>query len=143
VHISIYLFININQLDALSFIISLFQASTCFEHHVLIVRRAKSVLYSLWYHHTYKCDDTRGCIRRWSLTIHLALSLKMIPTLPPYTVPWNPRSDRVKTNQNTVTVCIFSFRETLEVTAWKQIKIQLLFVFSVFFSLFFQFLHSK
>ena len=30
--ISIYLFININQLDALNFIISLFQASTCFEH---------------------------------------------------------------------------------------------------------------
>ena len=30
--ISIYLFLNINQLDALNFIISLFQASTCFEH---------------------------------------------------------------------------------------------------------------
>ena len=30
--ISIYLFININQLDALNFIISLFQAATCFEH---------------------------------------------------------------------------------------------------------------
>ena len=30
--ISIYLFININQLDALNFIICLFQASTCFEH---------------------------------------------------------------------------------------------------------------
>ena len=28
----IYLFINIKQLDALNFIISLFQASTCFEH---------------------------------------------------------------------------------------------------------------
>ena len=27
-----YLFININQLDPLNFIISLFQASTCFEH---------------------------------------------------------------------------------------------------------------
>ena len=27
-----FLFININQLDALNFIISLFQASTCFEH---------------------------------------------------------------------------------------------------------------
>jgi len=27
-----YLFININQLDALNFIIGLFQASTCFEH---------------------------------------------------------------------------------------------------------------
>ena len=30
--ISIYLFLNINQLDALNFIISLFQASTCFKH---------------------------------------------------------------------------------------------------------------
>ena len=27
-----FLFININQLDALNFITSLFQASTCFEH---------------------------------------------------------------------------------------------------------------
>ena len=27
-----YLFININQLDALNFIISLFQTSTCFDH---------------------------------------------------------------------------------------------------------------
>ena len=36
-----FLFININQLDALNFIISLFHASTCFEHHVLIVRRSK------------------------------------------------------------------------------------------------------
>ena len=35
------LFLNINQLDALNFIISLFQASTCFKHYVLIVRRAK------------------------------------------------------------------------------------------------------
>ena len=29
---AIYLFLNINQLDALNFIISLFHASTCFEH---------------------------------------------------------------------------------------------------------------
>ena len=27
-----FLFLNINQLDALNFIISLFQASACFEH---------------------------------------------------------------------------------------------------------------
>ena len=33
--ISVCLFININQLDALNFIISLFQASTCFEHMCL------------------------------------------------------------------------------------------------------------
>ena len=29
---TVYLFLNINQIDALNFIISLFQASTCFEH---------------------------------------------------------------------------------------------------------------
>ena len=40
-HHLIFIYLNINQLDALNFIISLFQASTCFEHHVLIVRRSK------------------------------------------------------------------------------------------------------
>ena len=30
--IKLYLFLNINQHDALNFIVSLFQASTCFEH---------------------------------------------------------------------------------------------------------------
>ena len=39
-HLSIFIVV-INQLDALNFIISLFQASTCFEHRVLIVRRSK------------------------------------------------------------------------------------------------------
>ena len=36
-----YIYLNINQLDALNFIMSLFHASTCFEHNVLIVRRSK------------------------------------------------------------------------------------------------------
>ena len=36
-----YIYLNINQLDALIFKMSLFHASTCFEHHVLIVRRTK------------------------------------------------------------------------------------------------------
>jgi len=36
-----YIYRNIRQLDALNFIMSLFHASTCFEHHVLIVRRSK------------------------------------------------------------------------------------------------------
>ena len=35
------IYLNINQLDALNFIMSLFHASTYFEHHVLIVTRAK------------------------------------------------------------------------------------------------------
>ena len=47
------LFININQLDALNFIISLFQASTCFEH-MCSSSGGQIVLYSLWYHHTYR-----------------------------------------------------------------------------------------
>ena len=41
VHLSIYILV-INLLDTQnSFTISLFDASTCFEHHVLIVRRSK------------------------------------------------------------------------------------------------------
>ena len=24
-------------------------------------QQAKIVLYSFWYHHTYRCDDTRDC----------------------------------------------------------------------------------
>jgi len=64
----------INQLDAQNFTRSLFHASTCFEHHVLIIRRSK--LYYTAYgiitpiggrpvHRlredgtaTYRCDDT-------------------------------------------------------------------------------------
>ena len=64
----------VNQIDALNFIISLFQASICFEHCVLIIRRAK--LYyavsgiitpiggrSVHRTATYRCDDTTGCKR--------------------------------------------------------------------------------
>ena len=35
-----YIYLNINQLEALNFIMSLFHTCTCFEH-VLIVRRSK------------------------------------------------------------------------------------------------------
>ena len=35
-----YIYLNTNQRDALNLIMSLFHASTCFEHHVLIVRRS-------------------------------------------------------------------------------------------------------
>ena len=37
-----YIYLNINQLDALNFIMSLFHASKCFEHYVLIIRRSNS-----------------------------------------------------------------------------------------------------
>ena len=35
------IYLNINQLDSLQFLMSLFHASTYFEHHVLIVKRSK------------------------------------------------------------------------------------------------------
>ena len=43
VHLSIYFLLVINQLDVqkFCFIVSLFHASTCFDHHVLIIRRSK------------------------------------------------------------------------------------------------------
>jgi len=39
--LKLHIYLNINQLNALNFIISLFHASTCFEHHVLAVRRSE------------------------------------------------------------------------------------------------------
>ena len=36
-----YIYLNINQLDVRNFIMSLFRASICFEHHAPIVRRSK------------------------------------------------------------------------------------------------------
>jgi len=32
-------------------------SSICAHHQVV-----KIALNSLWYHHTYRCDDTRGCL---------------------------------------------------------------------------------
>ena len=67
------LFLNINQLDALNFIISLFQACTCFEH-MCSSPRGQKLYYTVSgiitpiggrpVHGmaTYKCDDTRDCI---------------------------------------------------------------------------------
>ena len=50
-HLFEHLFININQLDALNFLVSLFQASTCFEH---ICSSSGGV--------HIQCDDTRDCV---------------------------------------------------------------------------------
>ena len=36
-----FIYLNINQLDALNFIMSLLYACTCFEHYVFITRRSK------------------------------------------------------------------------------------------------------
>jgi len=57
------------------FTISLFHASTCFEHmcsssggqncitQSLVLSHL--ALHSLWYHHTCRCDDTRGCVMQF------------------------------------------------------------------------------
>ena len=74
--ISIYFFINIIQLDALNFIISLFQASTCFEHMCslsggqklyytvsgIVTAIGGRPVQSVYGTATYRCDDTRDCI---------------------------------------------------------------------------------
>ena len=71
--ISIYLFININQLEAQNLLISLFQASTCFEHMCLssggqtFYYTASGIITPIGGRPvhgtaTYRCDDTRDCI---------------------------------------------------------------------------------
>jgi len=56
-----------NQLDAQNlfhnklYFVPLHVSSICAHHH-----EVKIALYSLWYHHIYKCDDTRGCVIQFS-----------------------------------------------------------------------------
>jgi len=68
-----YIYLNINQLDALNFIMSLFHASTCFEHLCSSSGGQNCTIQSLVSSHsvgdspvhrtaTYRCDDTRDCI---------------------------------------------------------------------------------
>jgi hypothetical protein len=38
-------------------------SSTCAHH-----QEVKIALHSLWYHHTYRCDDTRGCVMHETAT---------------------------------------------------------------------------
>ena len=52
------MYFNINQLDALNFIMCFFQASTCFEH-TCSSSEAKIVLYNLWYHHTETSERSK------------------------------------------------------------------------------------
>jgi len=42
-----YIYLNINQLDELNFIMSLFHSSTRFEHYVLIIRRSNCTVQPL------------------------------------------------------------------------------------------------
>ena len=64
VHLSIFISV-INQLDTQNFCftISLSHASTCFKH--ICSSSGLCALHSLWYHHTYRCDDTRGCVMQF------------------------------------------------------------------------------
>ena len=61
------IFISVfNQFDAQNFFhnkfyfMPLYVSSTCAHH-----QEVKIALHNLWYHHTYKCDDTRGCIMQF------------------------------------------------------------------------------
>jgi hypothetical protein len=61
------LFISVfNQLDAQNmfnnkfYYITLHVSSTCAH-----LQEAEIALHRLWYHHTYRCDDTRGCVMQF------------------------------------------------------------------------------
>ena len=55
-----------NQLDAQNLFYSKFYfmplhvSSTCAHY-----QEVKIALHSLWYHHTYRCEDTRGCVMQF------------------------------------------------------------------------------
>jgi len=60
VHLSIFISV-FNQLDAQNLFHNKFyfmplHVSSTRAHH----QEVKIALHSLWYHHTYRCDDTRG-----------------------------------------------------------------------------------
>ena len=59
------IYLNIKQLDTLNFIMSLFQASTCFEQTYSSSGGQNCTIQPLVSSDgtaTYRCDDTRGCI---------------------------------------------------------------------------------
>ena len=66
VYLSIFILV-INQHDAqifcftISFISFLYMFRAPCAHH----QDVKIVLYSIWYHHTYTCDDNRGCVMQF------------------------------------------------------------------------------
>jgi len=65
VHLSIFISV-FNQLDAQNLFYGKFYftplhvSSTYADHQGF-----KIALHSLWYHHTYRCDDTRGCVMQF------------------------------------------------------------------------------
>ena len=54
-----YIYLNINHLDALNFIMRLFHAYTCFEHTCSSPHFLSQPVHGTA---TYRCDDTIGCI---------------------------------------------------------------------------------
>jgi len=74
VHICIFISV-FNQLDAQNLFHNkfLFHASTCFEH-MCSSSGGQNCIHSLWYYHTYRCDDTsffkrdliRSCMKKLS-----------------------------------------------------------------------------
>jgi len=66
VHLSIFISV-FNQLDAqhFCFTISFISCLYMFRAHVLNIQEVKIALHSLWYHYTYRCDDTRGCVMQF------------------------------------------------------------------------------
>jgi len=48
-------------------------SSTCAHH-----QEVKIVLCSIWYHHTYKCDDTRCCIIQFDLPMMSTCATKHV-----------------------------------------------------------------
>jgi len=64
-HLSIFISV-FNQLHAQNFFRIIFiSCLTCFEHCCAHHQEVKIALHSLWYHHTYRCDDTRGCVMQF------------------------------------------------------------------------------
>ena len=73
VHLSIFILVLTNLMQKVCFTLSLFHASTCFEHHVPIVRRSKlyytasGIITPIGGRPVHRLredwlDDTRGCI---------------------------------------------------------------------------------
>ena len=65
VHLNIFISV-FNELDAQNlfhnkfYFMPLHVSSTCAHH-----QEVKIALHSLWYYHTYRCDDTRGCVMQF------------------------------------------------------------------------------
>ena len=67
-YISLYLTIShylTNLMNKICFTVKFYfmvlhVSSTCAHH-----QEVKIALHSLWYHHTYRCDDTKGCVMQF------------------------------------------------------------------------------